>query len=112
VEAAKHVDVFEVGFGDAVDGDIVDIQFIAFEEVEEKVERAVINIQLDAIFRVCNVFHEPSLVEVVEILSGLGGGFQCSKENGFPMCAPRHPEVLRRIYTLPGASKILRSTSG
>ncbi len=44
-------DVGHVGVGDASDGDIVDIEFIALDQVEEEIERAVIDVELNAVLQ-------------------------------------------------------------
>ena len=64
---SEHVDVAHVAVEDAGDGDVVDIQLVALDEIEEKVEGAVIDVQFYAIF------HESSLIGVKLILVRAGG---------------------------------------
>lgn len=49
-ELFDGIEIFHVGMGDMCDGDVVDIQFIAFDEVEQKVERALVIVELNAVF--------------------------------------------------------------
>jgi hypothetical protein len=49
LHAAEHVDVLHVGVGDAGDGDVVDVQLVPLEQVEQEVERAVEDVEFDAV---------------------------------------------------------------
>ncbi len=42
--------MLEILLGDARDGDIFDVDFVAADEVEEEFERAGVDVELDAVF--------------------------------------------------------------
>jgi len=56
VEEFEGIDVIEILFGDFLDGDRVDIELVLFDEVEQEIERALEDFELDfviGIFQEC-----------------------------------------------------------